>query len=55
MRRSDAIQKALAFVLNYKEENTNKGLYFYGQFGVGKSYLLGAIANELSGKKRFLP
>ncbi|MDZ5712432.1 primosomal protein DnaI [Jeotgalibacillus haloalkalitolerans] len=24
-----------------------KGLYLYGKFGVGKSYLLGAIANEL--------
>ena len=49
--RSDAIQKALAFVLNYKEGNPIKGLYFYGQFGVGKSYLLGAIANELAAKR----
>jgi len=49
--RSDAIQKALAFVLNYKEGAVNKGLYFYGQFGVGKSYLLGAVANELAEKK----
>lgn len=48
--RTDAIQKALAFVLNYKEGAANKGLYFYGQFGVGKSYLLGAIANELAQK-----
>ena len=49
--RSDAIQKALAFVLNYKEGNSIKGLYFYGQFGVGKSYILGAIANELAAKR----
>lgn len=49
--RSDAIQKALAFVLNYKEGNPIKGLYFYGQFGVGKSYLLGAIANELAANR----
>ena len=25
-----------------------KGLYLYGQFGIGKSYLLSAIANELA-------
>ncbi|MCP2035147.1 primosomal protein DnaI [Planomicrobium sp. HSC-17F08] len=25
-----------------------KGLYFYGKFGVGKSYLLSAVANELA-------
>src|SRR3954453_18688496 len=43
--RTDAIQKALSFVLNYKEDAVNKGLYFYVQFGVGKSYLLGAVAN----------
>lgn len=49
--RTDAIQKALSFVLNYKEDATNKGLYFHGQFGVGKSYLLGAIANELAEKQ----
>jgi primosomal protein DnaI len=49
--RTDAIQKALSFVLNYKEDTTNKGLYFHGQFGVGKSYLLGAIANELAEKQ----
>jgi primosomal protein DnaI len=46
--RTDAIQKALAFVLNFKEGRETRGLYFYGQFGVGKSYLLGAIANELA-------
>lgn len=49
--RTDAIQKALSFVLNYKEGVANKGLYFHGQFGVGKSYLLGAIANELAERK----
>lgn len=25
-----------------------KGIYFYGKFGVGKTYLLGAIANRLA-------
>lgn len=49
--RTGAIGKALAFVLDYSEGKTTKGLYLYGQFGVGKSYLLGAIANELAQKK----
>ncbi|WP_440898163.1 primosomal protein DnaI [Amphibacillus sp. Q70] len=29
----------------------NKGLYFHGPFGVGKTYFLGAIANELADRK----
>lgn len=32
--RANAIGKALQFVLNYREGSSNKGLYFYGQFGV---------------------
>ncbi|WP_428909346.1 primosomal protein DnaI [Niallia sp. Krafla_26] len=49
--RMDAIQKAVEFVLKYREGQLTKGLYFYGQFGVGKSYILGAIANELAKNK----
>ena len=37
--------------MNYKEGQAAKGLYFYGEFGVGKSYILGAIANELAKHK----
>ena len=44
-------KRHLHLYLNYREGNTTKGLYFYGQFGVGKSYLLGAIANELAAEK----
>ncbi len=46
--RSEAIRKAFAFVASYKEGSVVKGLYFHGKFGVGKSYILGAIANELA-------
>lgn len=46
-----AIKKAASFVMNYNPDSKQKGLYFYGMFGVGKSYLLGAIANELAEKK----
>ena len=34
-----------------KEGQSDKGLYFHGEFGVGKSYILGAIANELAKHK----
>lgn len=48
--RLDAVDKAASFVMNYQAGKSQKGLYFYGKFGVGKSYLLGAIANELAKK-----
>lgn len=46
--RYEAIKKAVLFVKNYERDHHQKGLYLYGKFGVGKSYLLGAIANELA-------
>jgi primosomal protein DnaI len=49
--RIDAVQKAASFLMSYKSDSKQKGIYFYGKFGVGKSYLLGAIANELANKK----
>lgn len=49
--RIDAVQKAASFIMNYKPGSKQKGLYFYGKFGVGKSYLLGVIANELAKKE----
>jgi primosomal protein DnaI len=49
--RFDAVHKAINFVANFTQGSKQKGIYFYGMFGVGKSYLLGAIANELAQKK----
>ncbi|MGJ7920463.1 primosomal protein DnaI [Neobacillus sp. LXY-4] len=49
--RGQALNKATLFVENYSAGIKPKGLYLYGQFGVGKSFLLGAIANELAAKK----
>ncbi|MFD2681546.1 primosomal protein DnaI [Bacillus seohaeanensis] len=46
--RLQAVRLAKNFVEEYSPEKKMKGLYFYGKFGVGKSYLLGAIANELA-------
>jgi primosomal protein DnaI len=49
--RLDAGDKAATFLMNYESGNKAKGLYLYGKFGVGKSYILGAIANELAKKQ----
>ncbi|WML45617.1 primosomal protein DnaI [Neobacillus sp. PS3-40] len=48
--RVDAVSKAASFLMNFDSNKRQKGLYFYGKFGVGKSYLLGAVANELAKK-----
>lgn len=46
--RQDALGQALDFIDNYLNgKNFTPGLYLAGDFGVGKTYLLGAIANEL--------
>ncbi|MFB1050866.1 primosomal protein DnaI [Paraliobacillus sp. JSM ZJ581] len=48
-KRHDAIRKVIAYVNTLDTGKTpEKGLYFYGPFGVGKTYFLGAIANELA-------
>ncbi|MDT8859434.1 primosomal protein DnaI [Alkalihalobacillus sp. MEB130] len=45
--REEASRKALAFAVNAMPGEDGQGLYFYGRFGVGKTHLMGAIANEL--------
>ncbi|MGG3941315.1 primosomal protein DnaI [Peribacillus psychrosaccharolyticus] len=49
--RMDAAEKATIFATEYEAGKKQKGLYLHGQFGVGKTYLLGAIANELAERK----
>ncbi|WP_042354830.1 primosomal protein DnaI [Bacillus rubiinfantis] len=49
--RLDAGDQAATFLMNYEKGEKPKGLYLYGKFGVGKSYILGAIANELAKKQ----
>ncbi|MGR3741597.1 primosomal protein DnaI [Companilactobacillus sp. DQM5] len=47
--RAKAFAAANKFLETYFEKNTfAPGLYLSGDFGVGKTYLLGAIANELA-------
>ncbi|WPC17476.1 primosomal protein DnaI [Pediococcus inopinatus] len=48
--RQTALTAALNFIQAYEKDphQFHKGLYLTGSFGVGKTYLLGAIANELA-------
>lgn len=48
--RSELFDKAKAFIDETRQtgELPHKGFYLYGDFGVGKSFLIGALANELA-------
>ncbi len=49
--RHRAIVAISNFLSEIGEKLPKKGLYFHGPFGVGKTYFLGAIANELADRK----
>lgn len=49
--RSQAIEVADDYIQTFDRDKTSHGLYFYGAFGVGKTYLISAVANELAKKK----
>lgn len=46
--RIHAIAKAFEFASTTTPGETGNGLYFHGKFGVGKTYIMGAIANMLA-------
>ncbi|MYL72270.1 primosomal protein DnaI [Halobacillus litoralis] len=46
--RGAAVERTVQYIEGLGDELPSKGLYFHGPFGVGKTYFLGAIANELS-------
>jgi len=48
--KMEAIKAAHGFIEEYMKGEKPKGLYLHGSFGVGKTYLLGAIANNLADK-----
>ncbi|MED1437165.1 MAG: primosomal protein DnaI [Bacillaceae bacterium] len=48
--RLKAVSLVQDFVEQYGQNDRLKGLYLYGSFGVGKTFILGAIANELAEK-----
>lgn len=45
--RNNGVMEMFKFIGEASHKLPSKGLYFYGPFGVGKTYFLGAIANEL--------
>ena len=48
--RFETIKWIQEFITKYEEDKNLKGLYLYGNFGCGKSYLLSAMLNELAKK-----
>ncbi|MFD1362224.1 primosomal protein DnaI [Lentibacillus salinarum] len=46
-QRKPVVHEMLNFLKEAKTNFPKKGIYFYGPFGVGKTYFLGALANEL--------
>ncbi|NLN50730.1 MAG: ATP-binding protein [Acholeplasmataceae bacterium] len=48
--RKKALEIAQTFIADYEKKKFLKGLYLYGQNRTGKTFLLSAIANELSQK-----
>ncbi|ETB73116.1 Primosomal protein DnaI [Bacillus paralicheniformis] len=48
--RLKVLQLVTGFLHDYNETGKGKGIYVYGKFGVGKTFMLAAIANELAAK-----
>lgn len=48
--RVSAIVKCMEFCEDYKKGSSKRGIYLHGQFGVGKSLIAGAIAQELASR-----
>ena len=46
--RFETIKWLKNFIQDYEKEKTIKGLYLYGNFGSGKTYLIAAMLNELA-------
>lgn len=46
--RCNVIEWIEKFISNYKNDPQQKGLYLYGNFGCGKSFLIAAMFNELA-------
>lgn len=49
--RYEIVGKITRFINDYIPGQKQKALYIHGRFGVGKTYLLGAIANQLAEKQ----
>src|SRR5690625_556884 len=45
--REEALRELFQFLRKAREKLPSRGIYFHGHFGVGKTYLLGVLANKL--------
>lgn len=50
VNRVEILKKIMSYYNNYFTENKDKGIYLYGSFGTGKTYLISALLNELAKK-----
>lgn len=48
MSNTQAVGKVLYFIKNYQYGDKSKGMWLHGSFGIGKTYLMGAMATELN-------
>ncbi|QDP40826.1 primosomal protein DnaI [Radiobacillus deserti] len=51
LERSNAVREMVQYLQAIGTKQAEKGLYFSGPFGVGKTYFLGAIAKELAERR----
>jgi len=47
-KRIETLEWIYKFINNYADNNHQKGLYLYGNFGCGKTYMIAALFNELA-------
>ena len=51
IERKNVLKKAMEFTEAFEKGKFIKGLYIFGKYRTGKTYLLSAIVNELAKKK----
>ena len=50
VNRVEILKKIKSYYTNYFSDKKDRGIYLYGSFGSGKTYLLSALMNELAKK-----
>ena len=48
--RVEILKKIMSYYNNFFTDNKDKGIYLYGSFGTGKTYLISALLNEFAKK-----
>lgn len=50
VNRVEILKRIMSYYNNFFSDNKDKGIYLYGSFGTGKTYLISALLNELAKK-----